>query len=56
VGPDGERHHQAPGQIDDFYVLEIGSTTVIFDVISGPDISASDRADLEAMLASIKID
>jgi hypothetical protein len=56
VGPDGERYHQAPGQIDDFYVLEIGSTTVIFDVVSGPDITAADMADLEAMLASVKID
>jgi hypothetical protein len=55
VGPDGERHHQAPGQIDDFYVLEIGTTTVIFDVISGPQIAPSDMADLEAILASVKI-
>jgi hypothetical protein len=55
VGPEGERYHQAPGQIDDFYVLEIGATPVIFDVVSGPDIPASDMADLEAILASVKI-
>jgi hypothetical protein len=29
---------------------------VIFDVVSGPDITAADMPDLEAMLASVKID
>ena len=55
VGPEGERYHQAPGQIDDFYVLDVGGTTVIFDVVSGPDIPAADMANLEAMLASVEI-
>ena len=49
------RYHQAPGQIDDLYLLDIDGRTYVFDVISGPDISASDKADLEAMLASLKI-
>jgi hypothetical protein len=55
VGPNGERYHQAPGQIDDFHVVEVGGRTVIFDVVSGPDIPSSDMADLESMLASLKI-
>lgn len=56
VGRDGERYHQAPGQIDDFYIFEARGTTVIFDLVSGPGIPASDMAELEAMVASIRIE
>ncbi len=49
------RYHQGPGQIDDVYLLDIDGRTYVFHMISGPDISASDKADLEAMMASLKI-
>jgi hypothetical protein len=51
--PDG-RYQQGPGQIDDMYLLDLDGETVIFDVISGPDIPASDKADLDAMLESLR--
>jgi hypothetical protein len=54
VGSDGERYHQAPGQIDDFYVLDVETTPVIFDLVSGPDIPPSDMAELEAMVGSVR--
>ena len=52
---DAGRFHQAPGQIDDFYLVDLGDGTFAFDVVSGPDIPAADKADLEAMVASARI-
>jgi hypothetical protein len=49
------RYHQAPGQIDEYYVIQVDGTPVIFDVVSGPDTPAADLAELEAMLASVQI-
>ncbi|MEO5704285.1 MAG: hypothetical protein ABIZ52_01780 [Candidatus Limnocylindrales bacterium] len=49
------RYHQGASQIDDFYLLDVGSGTVVFDVVSGPDTPASDKAELDAMLASVRI-
>jgi len=49
------RYHQGPGQIDDYYVIDIDGTPTIIDVVSGPDTPATDLAELEAMLASIRI-
>ena len=53
---DLSRYHQGPGQMDDFYVIDVDGAAVIFDVVSGPDTPASDVEELEAMLASIRIE
>lgn len=50
------RWHQGLSQIDDFYFVDIGPRTVVFDISSFPDTAESDLAALEAMLASIEID
>ena len=50
------RHHQGASQIDDYYFVDVGDRTINFDLVSGPDIPPTDMAELEAMLASIKID
>jgi hypothetical protein len=50
------RYHQGPGQIDEFYLVDVGSRTVVFDVVSSPEIEASDMAALGAMLESVEID
>jgi hypothetical protein len=52
---DWTRNHQGASQIDDFYIVDVGSHTVVFDVASGPGIGAADMAALEAMVASVKI-
>lgn len=51
----GARHHQGAGQIDDLYFVDVEGHTVVFDVVSGPRIEASDKAELDAMLASVHI-
>lgn len=58
VGGDGSpsRYQQGPSQIDDLYIVDVGNRTVVLDMVSGPDIAASDKAELDAMLASIKFD
>lgn len=50
------RYHQGLSQIDDFYIIDVGTRTIVFDVFSFPDTAASDLAELEAMLASVEID
>ena len=53
-GGDGEpsRYHQGPSQVDTLYIVDVGDRTIVFDMVSGPDIAASDQAELDAMLAS----
>jgi len=52
----GTRHHQAPTQTDDFYFVDVDDKTFVLDVVSGPGIAAAERAALDAMIASVKID
>lgn len=53
-GGQPSRYHQGPSQIDTLYIVDVGSRTIVFDMVSGPDIAASDQAELDAMLASVK--
>lgn len=55
LAPDPDRYHQGLGQIDDLYIVDIGDQTVVFDVMSFEETSASDRAALDAIVASIRI-
>lgn len=41
---------------DDFYMVDVGDRTVVFDAVSGPKIAPADMADLEGMLVSVRID
>jgi hypothetical protein len=50
----GARYQQGAGQIDDLYLLDIDGQTIIFDVITGPNISSQDKADLDTMLESLR--
>jgi hypothetical protein len=54
-GHDAIRHQQGSSQIDDVYLVPVGSRIVAFDVTSGPDIAPADKSALDAMLASIRI-
>jgi hypothetical protein len=54
--PPGARYLQGLSQTDDFYIVDIGSRTVLFDVSYFPDTAAPDRAAVEAMLASVQIE
>jgi hypothetical protein len=53
---DPSRWQQGPAQIDDLYIVDVGSRTVVIDMVTGPDIAASDQAELDAMLASVTFD
>jgi hypothetical protein len=55
---DGEpsRYQQGPSQIDTLYIVDVGNRTIVLDMVSGPDIAASDQAELDAMLASVTFD
>jgi hypothetical protein len=53
---DATRYQQAPGQIDDLYIIDLAGHTVVFDLTYFEETSEPDRAALEAMLASIRID
>jgi hypothetical protein len=50
------RYHQGPSQIDTLHIVDVGNRTIVFDMVSGPDISDSDKAELDAMLASVEFD
>ena len=50
------RFHQGPSQIDDLYIVDVGDQTVVLDMVSDPKIAASTKAELDAMLASVKFD
>ncbi|HET9851706.1 MAG TPA: hypothetical protein VFP56_04280 [Candidatus Limnocylindrales bacterium] len=55
AGIDGLRYHQGPSQVDDFYLVDIGASTVVFDVVTGPQITAAEQAELDGMLASLEV-
>jgi hypothetical protein len=50
------RDQEAPGQIDDIYLIDHGDSTLLFDASYFPETSASDRRALEAMLRSLRIE
>jgi hypothetical protein len=50
------RDQEAPGQIDDIYLIDLGDSTLLFDASYFPETSASDRRALEAMLQSLRIE
>jgi hypothetical protein len=49
------RFHQAPSQLDDVRVLDVGGTRLIIATTYFPTTSEEDRAELEAMFQSIDI-
>jgi hypothetical protein len=55
-GGQPSRYQQGPSQIDTLYIVDVGDRTVVLDMVTGPDISASDQAELEAMLESVEFD
>ena len=55
-GGEPSRYQQGPSQIDTLYIVDVGDRTIVFDMVSGPDIAASDQAELDAMLASVAFD
>lgn len=50
------RDQEAPGQIDDIYLVDHGDSTLLFDASYFPETSASDRRALEAMLQSLRME
>lgn len=52
----GDRYHQRLSQIDDIYIVDVGSRTVVFDVGYFPETTATQRDALDAMVGSIRID
>jgi hypothetical protein len=55
-GGEPSRYQQGPSQIDTLSIVDVGNRTIVFDMVSGPDIAASDQAELDAMLASVTFD
>jgi hypothetical protein len=56
VGRDGGiRYHQGPGQIDELWVLDVDGTTVTVVAAYFPATSEADRAELAAVLDSLRI-
>ncbi len=49
------RYQQRPSQIDTLFVVDVGDRTIVIDMVSSPDIAASDQAELDAMLASLQL-
>ena len=54
-GPDVmSRYHQGPGQIDQVWVVDVNGTLVVIDGAWYPGTSAADRAELDAILGSLR--
>jgi hypothetical protein len=49
------RYHQGPSQIDDLYIVDVGSRTVVFDVTYFEETDVSDRDALKTMVESVRI-
>ena len=49
------RYQQGPSQIDTLFVVDVGVRTIVVDMVSNPDIAASDQAELDGMLASLEL-
>ena len=53
---DGANSHNAPGQLDDVYLVDVDRRPLVIDVSHGPTSSRQDLAELELVLASMIID
>jgi len=53
---DGGNSHHAPGQIDVVYIVDVDRRPLVIDASHMPETSAEDLAELEGILASIRID
>jgi hypothetical protein len=49
-----DRYHQFAGQIDDFYLIDLDGKTYFLDVVTEPETSAQEMAEVQAMLDSIR--
>jgi hypothetical protein len=54
-GSGPSRYQQGPSQIDTLSIVDVGGRTYVLDMVTEPGIPASDQAELDAMLASIKL-
>ena len=52
----GVRYHQGPGQTDRNWILDVDGHRLVINGSFFPGTSAADRAELDAMMASIRID
>ncbi len=52
----GVRYQQRLSQIDDIYLVDVGSSTVLFDLFSYPETAASGRETLNVLLGSVRIE
>lgn len=50
----GERYHQAAGQVDRVWVLDVDGQTLLVDATYTPDTSVSDREELEQVVQSLQ--
>lgn len=49
------RYHQGPGQIEQFWIFDVKGTRLVVNATHFPDSSATDLAELDAILESIKV-
>ncbi len=50
----GERYEEVPGQVDQLWVLDVNGQRLVVDATYSPDTSQSDRAELEAVVGSLR--
>ena len=53
-GGEPSRYQQGPSQIDTLFLVDVGDRTYVIDMVTDAGISASDQAQIDAMLASLK--
>ena len=49
------RYHQGPGQIEQFWIFDVSGTRLVVNATHFPDSSATDLAELDAILDSIEV-
>lgn len=49
------RYHQGPGQIEQFWIFDVKGTRLVVNATHFPDSSATDLAELDAILDSIEV-
>ena len=50
----GERYHQVAGQADRLWIIDVDGQTLVVDATYSPDTSATDRQELEQVVASLR--
>lgn len=53
-GWNGDRYQQAPGQSDRLWILDVNGERLLIDASYGPHVTAADRAELAAVVDSIR--